>query len=223
MISDFDMDSEVELDSDLSPNDDQDALNEDDVAEGSATSSSNDDDDNSEINAAFDDDGVSSDEDEVLPQPRKRRKVDGEAEYEVSGRGRWAPPSPKPEDDSVEVGRLPIKLQNGQVQRVEGMTRLPLPPSKRKPLVAEVEGEVEGHKLEEEQEESDDGAQAERMAGQKGRFGRLGVAEIVSSKGWKSRQRLEAAKEQIAAVGAEILAGGELADLVSATSLKLSG
>jgi nucleolar complex protein 3 len=68
---------------------------------------------------------------------------------------------------------------------------------------------------EEEEEGSDDEKDAHKMAGQKGRFGRMGIAEIVGKQGWKNAQRLEAAKEQVAALGAEILAGGELIDNVS--------
>ena len=139
--------------------------------------------------------------------PRKRRKAEDEAEYELSGRSRWVPASPKPEEGE-EVGRLPRKLQNGEVQQVEGTTRLPL---RMRKVVVESETEEEEEEEEEEEKGSDDGADAERMAGQKGRFGRLGVGEIV---GMKSG-RLELAKEQIAAVGAEVLAGGELVDIVS--------
>jgi nucleolar complex protein 3 len=53
------------------------------------------------------------------------------------------------------------------------------------------------------------------MASQKGKFGRMGIAEIVARRDWKNPDKLEAAKEQIANIGAEILAGGELIDNVS--------
>ena len=138
-----------------------------------------------------------------------------EAEYEVSGRSRWVPPSPKPDEDTVVVGRLPIKLLNGLIQQVEGTTRLSLPASKDKSVSKDSESEETNEAEEEEDFGSDDGAQVEKMAGQKGRFGRLGIAEIVGAPRWKNAERLEAAKEQIATLGAEILAGGELFDVVS--------
>ena len=98
------------------------------------------------------------------------------------------------------------------MQQLEGSTRLLLPREKR-PIASESGDEDEEEEEEKEEEEgSDDGPQAERMAEQTGRFGRLGVADIVQKSG---TERLEAAKEQIAIVGAEILGGGELVDIVS--------
>jgi nucleolar complex protein 3 len=206
--SDFDTDPEFpsDLDSDLEG-----------LGEGSGSSSGSgselgeeDSDVEEDINDLYDE--VSEDSEEDEPEQRKRKsKKEEEAEYETSGRTRWAPKAADAEPDSVEVGRLPIKLPTGEIQMVKGSTRIALPPSKKPPPPPESETEEEE---EEEDIGSDDGAQATEMAGQKGKFGRMGVAEIVGMKGWKNAQKLEAAKEQIAVVGAEILAGGELVDNV---------
>ncbi|WVQ84650.1 hypothetical protein IAT38_006805 [Cryptococcus sp. DSM 104549] len=206
-------DSDPEFDSDL-----QSDIGSDDSL-GSLGSEDDDDDDDDEdmssdedqdaVVAAFDD--ISDDESvDSSHEKRHRKRKEEEAEYEVGGRSRWTA-KPAEEEDSVEVGRLPIKLPTGEVQMVKGSTRIELPPSKKpKRVVEESEEEIEE---ESEDEGSDDGAQAERMAGQKGKFGRMGIAEIVGMKGWKNAQRLEAAKEQVAGLGAEILAGGELVDI----------
>jgi len=227
-MSDYDMgfDSDDEFPSDLASDDeDIDAANN--VAEGSGTttldddeddlnssdfasSDDEDDEDQSALNDAFDeDDEDSSEEEEDLPQRKKKRKEE-EADYEKTARARWAKSPPK-EEDSVEIGRLPIKLPSGEVQTVAGSTRIALPPSKKKPVVESDTEELS----EEEDMGSDDGADAARLSGKKGRFGRLGVAEIVGMQGVKNAERLAIAKEQIAQVGAEILAGGELVDIVS--------
>ncbi|ORY33445.1 CBF/Mak21 family-domain-containing protein [Naematelia encephala] len=187
---------------------------DDEDLEGDGTSEDEEDDDQSDLNSAFDDvEGEESEEEEFIK--RRKGKKDEEAEYETSGRSRWTAKPAKDKKDNeehVEVGRLPIKLPTGEVQMVEGSTRIALPPSKKRPKLPEPESETEEEE-EEEDEGSDDGAQAERMANQKGRFGRMNIAEIVGTPGWKNAQRLEAAKEQIAVIGAEILAGGELIDI----------
>ena len=209
-LSDYDIDSDAALD--VSSGDEDDGV----MAEGSGTSGLEDDEDEDEQNGEdilddTTDDAEASSGAEEVAGPRKRKAREMEAEYEQSGRTRWAAPPPKPEEDSVEVGRLPIKLANGQVQKVEGTTRVPLPPSKK----SAPEPDSESEEVEPVDDvDSDDGAQVQRMAGKKGRFGRMGVGEIVGTKGWKSMQRLEAAKEQIAAIGAEVMAGGELVDIV---------
>lgn len=222
--SDYDMDvnSDDDLPSDLDDEDLGDDM-EDSEAEGSGTSSTLDDDlgdsdldDQSDLNDAFDDLSDESDDDDEEEEEfrqRKKKQKESEADYETSGRSRWNAPPPKPEEDSVEVGRLPIKLPTGEIQTVEGSTRIALPPSKKKKVVVESESEEE--LLESEDDASDDGVEAERMASKKGRFGRMGVSEIVGMKGAKNAQKLDMAKEQIAQIGAEILAGGELIDIVS--------
>lgn len=149
------------------------------------------------------------DSDEDVHEKRKRKRKEAEAEYETGGRTRWEVEEEE-EADEVEVGRLPIKLPTGEVKLVEGTTKLPAQKKKKKPVEVESDDEEE-----EEEEEEDEEKQAARMAGQKGKFGRMGIAEIVGKKGWKNAQKLDAAKEQIAAIGAEILAGGELLDNVS--------
>lgn len=176
-----------------------------------------DDDDESDINDLYDESSGDEDEEEGLKRKRSgKTRIENEAEYETAGRSRWVASPPKAEEDSVEVGRLPIKLANGEVQMVQGSTRVALPASKKRMVEVESEDE-EVEASEEEDIGSDDGAQATKMAGQKGRFGRMGIAEIVAAAGWKNAERLDAAKEQIAAVGAEVLAGGELVDIVSLT------
>ena len=220
-LSDYSMgfDSDDDLPSDLGSSD---LASEDerDEAEGSGTTTLDDDelslsddseDGQSDLNDAFDDVSDESSEDDA-PQRHKKRKEE-EADYEKNARARWAPGPAKPEEDSVEVGRLPIKLPSGEVQKVAGTTRIAIPQGKKKPV--KVESETEEEDIESEDEGSDDGAQANVLAGKKGRFGRLGVAEVVGMPGMKAIERLGLAKEQIAQVGAEILAGGELIDIVS--------
>ena len=214
---DVDFDSDDAFPSDLGSDAEGEGLGEDSEGEeddeeddGNEDDEELDDDDQSALNNAFDE-VMSSDEEEH--QKRKRKRAEEEADYETQGRQRWAKEPSAEAEDSVEVGRLPIKLPTGEVQAVSGSTRIALPPSKKKAPVPESEDE------EEEEEDSDDGASddgqlAERMAGQKGKFGRMGVAEIVGTKGMKNAERLAIAKEQIAQVGAEILAGGELIDIV---------
>lgn len=199
-------------------------LASDDEAEGSGTSTLAGDselgdsdfyEDQSDLNDAFDDLSESDEDEEEAPQ-RKKKKKEEEADYEKSARARWNKSPEKEEEDSVEVGRLPIKLPSGEIQTVQGSTRIALPPSKKKKVVVESDSEEEPDE-ETEDEGSDDGVQVERLAGKKGRFGRLGVAEIVGMKGVKNAERLGYAKEQIAQIGAEILAGGELIDIVGRT------
>lgn len=192
---------------------------DDDVAYLSEGVSSGVDDDEAELSEEDDS------EDERAPQARRKKgkskQQNEEAEYEMAGRSRWAAKSKTKdgadEDDRVEVGRLPIKLPSGEVQFVAGSTKIALAKKKQAPATtppSDDDDEIE----ESEDEGSDDGRQAAKMANQKGKFGRMGVAEIISKPGWKNAQKLEAAKEQIAIIGAEILAGGELIDNVSAPS-----
>ncbi|RXK36534.1 hypothetical protein M231_06193 [Tremella mesenterica] len=206
--TDYDMDSNADFDSyldDLSEIEVDDHELSDSDLEGIEES---DELDNLELDE--NDEGTEGEEDdEDIRGPRKRKPQDKEEDYELIGRQRWIASSPETEEDHMEVGRLPIKLPTGEVQQVEGTSRIPLPPKpkptkKPEPVVEEVE--------EEEEEVSDDGAEAEKMAGQKGRFGRMGISEIVSQKEWKNSQKLDAAKEQIAQLGAQIMAGGELVD-----------
>ncbi|WVR00141.1 hypothetical protein IAU59_007283 [Kwoniella sp. CBS 9459] len=229
---DYDFDSDAGFDSDLKSDyedDDEDELefgsgsdvemSGSEVFDSGASLDMSDDGDEDQdgqddLNAAFDE--VSSDEDEAVEHKQRSKKggkKESEAEYETAGRTRWAAKPANQEDkEEVEVGRLPIKLPNGQIQMVEGSTKIAVPPSKKKPA-PQPPSDSEDEDLEESEDEgSDDGIQAERMAGQRGKFGRMGIAEIVAKEGWKNAQKLEAAKEMIAALGAEILAGGELID-----------
>lgn len=221
-ISDYDFDSDIEFsdDEELGAGyDDEDDEDDDEEAEGSDEGSDENDDGSdsdldSELNAGYDnisDISDLDDEDDGVVHPKRKKRADSEeAEYEKAGRSRWAEKEEnKEEDDMLEVGRLPIKLPTGEVQLVEGSTKFQKPqPKKPAPKPVEPESEEES-----EDDASDVDAEAERMAAQPGRFGRMGVAEIVAAKGWKTAQRMAAAKEQMATIGAEVLGGGELIDV----------
>jgi nucleolar complex protein 3 len=209
---DYDIDSLDDLsmggsDLDLG-SEDEDDLDE----EFDSDSDDDDDEDDQDLMDAYDgnniEDDLDLDEDDGQEhEKRKRKRQEGEADYETSGRSRWVK-SAKAEPEEVEVGRLPIKLPTGEIQMVAGTTKLPAI-KKKKVEESDTEEEVE------EEEELDEAQQAARMASQRGKFGKLGIAEIVGRVGWKNADKLEAAKEQIAGIGAEILAGGELIDNVS--------
>lgn len=212
-ISDYgDFDSEIDME-DEEEEDEEDGdegLGDDDEDDSGSDFS-----DQEEFNNAYEDfsDDEEDEEDaataaaDFAERKRKKREEAGEAEYETSGRARWVAPEEE-DEDSVEVGRLPIKLPTGEVKLVEGTTRVALPPSKKPKPVPESESESE-----ESEEEPDVQVQAQQMASKPGRFGRMGIAEIVAAPGMRNAQRLDAAKEQLAAIGAEILAGGELIDI----------
>ena len=212
-------DSDPDFDSDLEA---ADGL-EDDVDEDELGDSDVDDDED-----MVDDDDLSAPAEEAVSESgsedhrdrRKRKKqANEEADYERSGRMRWVaePAKQKEENDTVEVGRLPIKLPTGEVQNVKGSTKIQLPPSKKPRLPTPETEESEEEEVKEESAEE----MTERMAGLKGKFGRMGVAEIVGRPGMRLGERVAAAKEQIASTGAEILAGGELVDIVSASLLSV--
>ncbi|KAL1412366.1 hypothetical protein Q8F55_000110 [Vanrija albida] len=210
-ISDYDFDSEVEFSDDESVGaveDDEEGSDDEDDDSGDDSGF------DSELNAGYDnisDISDLDDEDDGVVHPKRKKRADSEeAEYEMAGRSRWAAKEEKKEDDMLEVGRLPIKLPTGEVQLVEGSTKFQKPQPK-KPAQKPVESESEEE--ESEDEASDVDGEAKRMAAQPGRFGRMGVAEIVAAKGWKTAQRLAAAKEQMATIGAEVLGGGELIDV----------
>lgn len=217
-LSDYDINSDDELsfgDEEFSDLDDE-VLGTDDEDEGDDASLGPDDIASDSDSGAYSDSDSDSDADADADAPRKRKgkQKESEADYELTARSRWAAnDGSDAEAESAEVGRLPIKLPSGQVQQVEGTTKIALPPTKqrKKPQPEPVQKE----EIVESDNDSDDGRQAKIMATQKGKFGRVGVAEIVSQDGWRNAQKLEAAKEQIAQLGAEILAGGELIDIVS--------
>ena len=166
--------------------------------------------DSEDLNDHYDEEGdLSEADDGEVHEKRKRKRGEQEADYENAGRTRWVKKEGEDSADEVEVGRLPIKLPTGEVKMVAGTTKLPV--IKKKKVV---ESDSGSDFDDEEEEEVDEGVQAARMASQRGKFGRMGVAEIVGHEGWKNAQKLEVAKEQIAGIGAEILAGGELIDNV---------
>jgi nucleolar complex protein 3 len=204
---DYDIDSLDDLDLEGSDIDLGSGEELDDEVDEDFDSDSDDDEDDQDLMYAYDEELDLDEDDGQEHEKRKRKRAEGEADYETSGRTRWVK-SAKAEPEEVEVGRLPIKLPTGEVQMVAGSTKLPAI-KKKKVEESESEEEVE------EEEELDEATQAARMASQRGKFGRMGIAEIVGRPGWKNADKLEAAKEQIAGIGAEILAGGELIDNVS--------
>ncbi|KAL7418527.1 hypothetical protein Q5752_006985 [Cryptotrichosporon argae] len=228
-VLDYDFDSDLELSDEPDRNGSGSDDGSDSEDENEGEDDDDDEDDDEELGSSdfassdgelddsdFDDDALSfTSGSSTAARAKKRRRPEGEADYELAGRARWARrgASAEAEADHVEVGRLPIKLPTGEVRAVEGTTRVAVPQSKqeiaakRAAAVAAERGDASDEDEEEEELELEE--EVERMAGQKGRFGRLGVVEIVAM----GKGRLEAAKEQIAAIGAEILAGGELVDI----------
>ncbi|WWC72062.1 uncharacterized protein I206_106022 [Kwoniella pini CBS 10737] len=224
---DYDFDSDAEFDSDLASDVEgsdlemgSDEDEEDSVYDSGASLdlTEEEDEDQDDVIAEFD--NISEYDEELeedgIDRKRRKGKKEEEEDYELNARSKWTSQSSKKDNDNgdqVEVGRLPIKLPTGEIQMVEGSTKIAVPQNKKqikKPIESDTEEELES---EEADDDSDDGAQAETMAGQKGKFGRMGIAEIVGRKGWKNAERLDAAKEQMANLGAEILAGGELIDI----------
>jgi nucleolar complex protein 3 len=180
-----------------------------------------------------DEEEISESEDEgddVNTRKRKARGEEDDVEAAYAQR-RLSKPAPTEDNASMDVGHLPIKLPGGTIQHVEGTTRIAVPEAndkgKKKPAVEEDE-ETESSDSE---DEGSVGAEAERdeMARTRGRFGRMGIADILANDDgieglpWKGREKVRAArrlamaKEQIARVGAEVMAGGELMDNVSRT------
>ena len=185
------------------------------------------DDDEDEISA--DDLSESEDDDEEV-NPRKRKARDEEDDLEATyAQRRSAKPVPKEDENSMDVGHLPIKLPGGAIQQIEGTSRIAVPEANGKGKKKPVAEEDEETEYSESEDEGSIGAEEERdeMARTRGRFGRMGIADILANDDdveglpWKGREKIRAArrlamaKEQIARVGAEVMAGGELIDNVS--------
>lgn len=166
-------------------------------------------------------------EEEEKKRVRKKAKVaevdDLEQSYAALGRKRKDKLEAAGEEDKehTEVGHLPIKLANGEIEQLPGKTRIAIPsgpPDKKKKKVEESDAETEFTESEASEDEED---LVERIANARGRFGRMGISEILTSDlagvQWKERtnRRLAMAKEQIAKIGAEVMSGGELLDMVS--------
>ena len=148
---------------------------------------------------------------------------DLEESYAALGRKRKEKQQEAGEEDKehAEVGHLPIKLANGEIEQLPGKTRIAIPsgpPDKKKKKQEESDVETEFTESEASEDEED---LVERIANARGKFGRMGISEILTSDlagvQWKERtnRRLAMAKEQIAKIGAEIMSGGELMDMVS--------
>jgi nucleolar complex protein 3 len=166
-------------------------------------------------------------EEEEKKRVRKKPKVaeadDLEASYAALGRKRKEKQLEAGEEDKehTEVGHLPIKLANGEIEQLPGKTRIAIPsgpPDKKKKKQEGSDVETEFTESEASEDEED---LVERIAGARGKFGRMGISEILTADldgvQWKERtnRRLGMAKEQIAKIGAEIMSGGELIDMVS--------
>ncbi len=143
---------------------------------------------------------TSSDEEESEDdEPRVRRKKgkgkedEEEAEYETSGRPRWAGKArpnglgQEDEDDRVDGRQVPIKLPTGEVQLVEA--RQDRRREKEGASAASPDDENENDQgVDSADDGSDDGRQAARMANQKGKFGRMGVAKLSAKTGGRTRR-----------------------------------
>jgi nucleolar complex protein 3 len=152
-----------------------------------------------------------------------RRKLQASAQSKGKGKA-------DDEDQGVqEVAHLPIKLANGEIQMVPGTTKIEIPQELRtsSPTPSLSDDDMSGTDLDDVDEED----HMEKLAKQKGRFGRMSVLDVVTyedpnlrnvkGKGvakMRTQQRLAIAKEQIAKTGAEIMAGGELIDNVGDAS-----
>lgn len=172
----------------------------------------------------------SESEAEEAPERRRRQakkdETDLEGDYEAQARVRTAAREALAEleaEEGQQVSHLPIKLANGEIQMMPGKTRIPIQTDGKKKPVPKAEAEetdLSGSEAEEDEEE-----RVAHMAQTKGRFGRLGIVDVLTMdmnglKGkQKTQERLTIAKEQIAKVGAEVMSGGELIDMVSASHL----
>ncbi|GHJ84066.1 hypothetical protein NliqN6_0468 [Naganishia liquefaciens] len=199
-----DFDEEEDWDSDLDTGSEIDD-DEDEISEGDLSESED-------------------DEEDVHPRKRKARDEGDDLESSYAQR-RSAKPVSTEDENSMDVGHLPIKLPGGAIQKVEGTTRIAVPEATGKGKKKPVEEDEETEYTESEDEGSVDAAEErDEMARTRGRFGRMGIADILGNDDdveglpWKGREKIRAArrlamaKEQIARVGAEIMAGGELID-----------
>lgn len=145
-----------------------------------------------------------------LPNPddpsrkkRKRALREREAEYEKKSRKGQV----GSDDEGNVVKRLPIKLPSGHLQERQGTTTLPARNAPKKG------GEDDSDSDKEEEDEWSAPKYQPEGAGLGTRWGRMAVADVVRIKNVKERKSV--AREQIAGLGAEIVAGGELVDNVS--------
>ncbi len=209
--------------------------------EGYGSDDTGDDSDSDDADPVDESDASDSDDDAAAANERQRARKKSrlgasgaeadnlEASYENKATAaRLARAKAEPAVSHAEVDHLPIKLADGTVQRRSGTTTIALPPSApRAPSPAAAikrEDDASGS-------DSDDVSETdevERLAQQRGRFGRMSVLDViywedpelrgVRGKGVaqaRVQRRLAVAKEQIARTGAEIMAGGELIDNVS--------
>jgi nucleolar complex protein 3 len=238
---------EIELESDLDDEDlsDWDSEMDDEDSSGSDVGSGDEsllDDSAASDEDEEDEEDEDEDEDEqVNLRKRKNRGTDQdelEASYEAAAKKRAVKSSvaQAKQDATAEVGHLPIKLPGGEIQQVAGTTKIEVPVDPK--LKKQQQQEDEETEYSESEDEGEVQAEEEReaMSRTKGRFGRMGIADILSKsfdddtttngangskpkdKGKekeRARRRLDLAKEQIARTGAEVMAGGELIDNVS--------
>ncbi|KAJ9111503.1 hypothetical protein QFC22_006530 [Naganishia vaughanmartiniae] len=227
---------EIELESDLDDEDVSDWDSEMDDEDLSGGDGGSDDESLLDDSAGSDDDEEDDDDDEdedeqVNLRKRKTRGTDQdnlEASYEAAAKRRSvkATTAQAKQDATAEVGHLPIKLPGGEIQQVAGTTKIEVPVDPK--LKKQQQQDDEETVYSESEDEGEMQAEEERevMSRTKGRFGRMGIADILSESfddgdttgGSKpkdkerARRRLDLAKEQIARTGAEVMAGGELID-----------
>lgn len=199
--------------------DDDDALS----SSGSQLLSDDDDDDDEEYDSDLMD---ALDLDLEIPLPhqtstkkKKRPRDEEEASYEKQSRNYAKRGGGSDSDDDeldprkgTNVGRLPIKLATGELQKVEGKIHIPSQVKIKRDAQGRPIVEKDSDEESEVNEESADDEPAEG-AGLGRRWGRAAVADVVSIKNPAERKR--AVKEQIASLGAEIVSGGEIIDNVS--------
>ncbi|KZT61823.1 nucleolar complex-associated protein 3 [Calocera cornea HHB12733] len=157
--------------------------------EGEELSGSEDDDDD------LDTDDLSVDEEEDDEEASAPSDSDAEKSYEINGRKRrreWE------EDDAPKpIGRLPIKLANGQVKRLKDLDGRPVPVP-----VQEEESSSEEESEEEAQEE-----ERTNNVATGNRFGRPAPAVVLSLP--TRAERVQRAKEQIAGICQDVMADPE--------------
>ncbi|KAL5533307.1 hypothetical protein ACEPAF_5083 [Sanghuangporus sanghuang] len=153
-------------------------------------------DDNGDVPIPSDDDYVSSPSNHTTHQKRVRRASDDEEmPYESMPRKRrksWAWDS---DEEEKGISRLPIKLQNGKIQK-----------SEQKVILPDRDGQEESSAGELSNDENKESSIREDVS-TGARFGRPAVLDVISIKSRKTR--VQAAKEQMATICQDIIADPE--------------
>ncbi|OCB84092.1 nucleolar complex-associated protein 3 [Sanghuangporus baumii] len=153
-------------------------------------------DDDGDVPIPSDDDYVSSPSNHTTHQKRVRRASDDEEmPYESMPRKRrksWAWDS---DEEEKGISRLPIKLQNGKIQK-----------SEQKVILPDRDGQEESSAGELSNDENKESSIREDVS-TGARFGRPAVLDVISIKSRKTR--VQAAKEQMATICQDIIADPE--------------